>query len=99
MRGRKPVPTTLKLLRGNPGKRPLNPDEPQPRVEIPPCPSHLSTEAKKEWRRSAKLLAELGLLASIDRAALALYCEAWARWVQAEEALQTYGLMVKAPNG
>ena len=29
MRGRKPTPTDLKVLRGNPGHRPLNVDEPQ----------------------------------------------------------------------
>ena len=27
--GRRPQPTALKVLRGNPGKRPLNVDEPQ----------------------------------------------------------------------
>ena len=30
MRGRKPVPTRLKLLTGSPGKRALNHDEPRP---------------------------------------------------------------------
>jgi hypothetical protein len=33
MRGRKPVPTQVKLLRGNPGKRPLNEGEPQSEQE------------------------------------------------------------------
>jgi hypothetical protein len=30
MRGRKPKPSHLKLLDGNPGRRRLNPDEPEP---------------------------------------------------------------------
>jgi P27 family predicted phage terminase small subunit len=30
----------------------------------------------------------LGLLTEIDRAALAAYCQCWARWVQAEEAMR-----------
>ena len=38
MRGRRPKPTRLKLLTGNPGKRPLNDDEPQPQAAIPECP-------------------------------------------------------------
>jgi hypothetical protein len=35
MRGRRPKPTRLKMLTGNPGKRPLNNDEPRPDVNIP----------------------------------------------------------------
>jgi hypothetical protein len=31
MRGRKPIPTSIKRARGNPGKHRLNNDEPQPR--------------------------------------------------------------------
>ena len=34
MRGRKPKPTFLKLVSGNPGHRPLNLDEPEPSVAI-----------------------------------------------------------------
>jgi hypothetical protein len=30
MRGRKPVPSHLKVIRGNPGKRTLNQNEPLP---------------------------------------------------------------------
>ena len=98
-RGRRPTPTSLKLLRGNPGKRPLNPQEPRPPVAVPRAPAHLSPEARKEWRRTGRLLAAMGLLAEIDRAALAMYCEAWARWAEAEQALQKYGLIVKSPSG
>ncbi|MEQ8198694.1 MAG: phage terminase small subunit P27 family, partial [Clostridiaceae bacterium] len=29
-RGRKPKPTAIKVLEGNPGKRPLNKNEPKP---------------------------------------------------------------------
>jgi phage terminase small subunit len=47
----------------------------------------LSAEAKIEWRRVARALHRLGLLTSVDRAALAAYCQAYARWRQAEKAL------------
>lgn len=47
----------------------------------------------------AKDLAQLGLLTQIDRAALAVYCQAWGRWVEAEEALKKHGVMVKSPSG
>lgn len=88
MAGRKPLPTQMKILRGNPGKRALNNSEPKPTKKIPPCPRHLSKEARKEWRRVSKELFALGVLTVVDRAALAAYCQAWARWVEAEEAMQ-----------
>ena len=98
MRGRKPTPTKLKLLAGNPGGRPLNDREPEPEVVIPDCPDHLSDVAKAEWERTAPELEGLGLLSEIDRAALAGYCAAWGRWVEAEEQLKKTGTIVKSPN-
>ena len=97
----RPKPTHLKIIQGNPGKRPINKREPKPKLGIPPCPEHLGDEARKEWHRSAQLLAEVGLLSQIDRAALAAYCVAWGRWVEAEEQLRKTGLLVKtkSPNG
>ena len=53
-RGRKPTPTAIKELEGNPGHRPLNKHEPKPMKKAPACPKSLSTEAKKEWRRLCK---------------------------------------------
>jgi P27 family predicted phage terminase small subunit len=97
--GRKPRPTKLKVLEGNPGKRRLNDKESDPPPAIPSCPEHLSPAAKKEWERVTPLLEKLGLLSQIDGAALSLYCQAWGRWVEAEGALKTYGVMVKSPNG
>ena len=87
--GRPPKPTALKLLTGNAGKRPLPENEPAPVVpsRLPPPPKHLSDEAKSEWRRMGRELLRLGLLTTIDRAEFALYCQAWGRWVEAEEAL------------
>ena len=35
MRGRKPTPTHLKAITGNPGKRPINHAEPRPDIIIP----------------------------------------------------------------
>ena len=41
MRGRKPSPTHLKLVKGNPGKRPLNVSEPEPEAVLPCPPAEL----------------------------------------------------------
>lgn len=73
-RGRKPKPTKLKVLEGNPGKRPLK-KHPQPEPTAPTCPSWLSPPAKTEWRRIAPELERLGLLSRLDRTALAGYCQ------------------------
>ena len=71
MRGRRPKPTRLKVLTGNPGKRPLNTEEPMPEIAIPECPIELGPVAKREWDRLVGELASLRLLTNLDRAALA----------------------------
>jgi len=96
--GRKSTPTSLKLLNGNPGHRPINQDEPKPQPRLPRAPQHLSEAAKKEWTRAGRFLLQLGLISDLDLAAFAAYCTAYGRWVEAEQALQTYGVMVKSPN-
>jgi P27 family predicted phage terminase small subunit len=99
MRGRKPLPSNVVRLRGNPGKRRLNDAEPRPASRIPACPACLGEEARKEWKRLARELAELGLLTGLDRGMLAAYCQAHALWVEAVSSIERYGTMVKSPNG
>lgn len=98
MAGRRPKPTALKQLQGNPGKRALNKSEPKP-TGIPTCPSHLDKIAKAEWKRISRELLAIGLLTAVDRSALAAYCAAFARWVNAEKELQNKPAVVKAPSG
>lgn len=99
MKGRKPKPTKLKVLGGNPGKRPLNTQEPKPKSGRPMCPKHLSPEARKAWRKLAKELEAVGLLSKLDGIALEMVCETYARWQDANEKVQKTGLMLKSPNG
>ena len=75
-RGRKPKPTALKVLEGNPGKRPLNDHEPIPPKGELKCPSWLLPEAKKEWKRLASSLEAMGVLTMADLTAFAGYCQA-----------------------
>ena len=93
--GRRPIPTALKLLRGNPGHRPLNDREPAPKAKLPKVPEYLSDVAKQEWRRTGRRLAALGLVTEIDGTALAAYCVAFARWVDAEKQIQQSGTVIK----
>ena len=67
-RGRKPKPTALKKLEGNPGKRPLTELEPLPPISVLRCPNWLLPEARKEWRRLAPALINMGVLTLADAA-------------------------------
>lgn len=87
-RGPQPKPTVLKLIQGNPGKRPIDlSGEVMPEVGVPDIPRHLNKEARKEWKRITVELQQLGLISKLDRAALALYCQAWGQMVLLEESL------------
>lgn len=98
-RGRKPTPTAIKVLEGNPGKRQLNTNEPEPEKKAPRCPSWLEEEAKKEWKRLSKQMEQLGILTQVDMTAFAGYCQAYARWKDAEEFITKHGTIVKTPSG
>jgi P27 family predicted phage terminase small subunit len=99
MRGRRPKPTRLKVLTGNPGKRPLNATEPRPDPAVPDCPPELGETARREWNRLVGELVALRMVTNLDRAALAAYCGAYALWAEATEAIQKYGSMIKSPSG
>jgi P27 family predicted phage terminase small subunit len=99
MRGRKRKPTVLKVIEGNPGRRPLNGREPRPPGSLPACPSHLSPAARTEWKRLARVLNQIGLLTQIDRTVLAAYCQSYGRWVEAERKLAETPPLLKTPAG
>jgi P27 family predicted phage terminase small subunit len=64
-----------------------------------PCPRWLLPEAKREWRRVAPELKRMGLATVVDRTALAAYCQAYARWRQAEDVLTREGLTFATGSG
>jgi len=98
MRGRKPIPSALHLIRGNPGKRKRNDREPQPAALGPAPPAWLADDARAEWQRLAPMLARLGVLTETDADALAAYCEAWVTWKQATQKLRQFGMVVKGKH-
>jgi P27 family predicted phage terminase small subunit len=99
LRGPKKQPAALAMLRGTYRGDRYAQHQALPLPELPSCPPHLGDEAKREWRRVGKELLACGLISKIDRAALAAYCQCWARWVEAETRLKTEGLMTLTPNG
>jgi len=90
IRGRKPRPVRRGERRDG---------VPAPPDALPRCPAHLSPVARKEWRRLAKPLHDMGILTIADRGAFAAYCQAWARWVEAEEQLGKTPALLKTPSG
>lgn len=99
MAGRKPKPTSLKKLEGNPGKRKMNAKEPDPGSGMPTCPSWLLPAARTEWQRLCGRLNRMGVLTVIDRAAFAAYCQSYARWKQAQEHISAEGATYETENG
>lgn len=99
MTGRPPKPTKLRLIQGNPGKRPINDAEPVAPPEIPKPPRYLSKPARREWKRAGALLKDAGLLSNLDQVAFGRFCQLVGRLAEAEEGLAAHGMLVKSPNG
>lgn len=57
------------------------------------CPEHLSETARTEWNRIT--IEQRESLTSADTPALAAYCTAYARWIEAEQQIQKSGTVVK----
>lgn len=108
MRGRKPLPSHLKLVKGTArGElKKTKGDDIKFEISLPMPPPHLCDDAKVEWGRVASMLYALRLLSDADVAALAAYCQSYATWKQAVEALNemakidkvTKGLVIKTSN-
>jgi P27 family predicted phage terminase small subunit len=102
--GRRPQPTQLKVLRGNPGKRRLNPNEPKPaaageKFDVPPPELAGDTAAIAEWTRVAPLLRACGLVSEAERTALTALCQQWSRYLEAQANVRKLGMMVQGKDG
>jgi P27 family predicted phage terminase small subunit len=108
MRGPKPTPTHLRLLRGNPSKRPIRP-EPEPEIphDMPEPPPFLGAYGLDEWWTTGPELHRLGLLTALDLQPFAAYCQAFHHFRSATERLNEMAatdpvmaaLIVKTRNG
>ena len=99
MQGRKPKPTAVKLLSGNPGKRAINHSEPRPQVVLPSAPDHFGNDEKNKWISVVQDLHPLGLVTSVDKDALAMYCVIYVRWLKAERMVREKGEIIKTAAG
>ena len=86
--GRKRKPTHLKLVTGNPGRRPIGDwVKPARRETVMPPPAHLDAYAAAEWKRLATELTTMGPLTNVDRGPFAAYCQAWSIYLHAQVAI------------
>ena len=74
-KGRHSQPTKIKALRGNPGKRPLPENEPQPIASTGKAPAWLTGKAKAIWNSIVPPLLACGILTALDEQLLGRYCE------------------------
>jgi len=92
MRGRKRKPVGIRMLEGNPSKKPLDNSINSEDINsvignsenngIPKKPKWLSDRARLEWKRLSPYLKNLGLLTPLDRSSFASYCQLYADWVE-----------------
>jgi P27 family predicted phage terminase small subunit len=95
--GKRPLPTAVKKLRGNPGKRALNDAEPAAAAGTPAMPKGLSPIARQEWDDIVPLLLRLNVLTELDGKALGAYCQAHAMVVAAEQDIARHGTILEEP--
>lgn len=97
-KGRKPKPTSLKILKGTQPCR-LNASEPEPAAGRPVPPARFREAVRAEWRRLCDELEALGVLNLSHRAALEIYCGAYGRLLIAEAALEAHGAVLFTTRG
>ena len=104
MPGPRPKPTVLKIAekkaRGT-LDRPLGKNEPKPDVSIPKCPELIKGDpvAYKEWKRLSVELKRLGLITTIDLAALLCYCQAFSDLHRAVRRIKLEGSIITTATG
>lgn len=92
-----PTPTALRILRGNPGKRPINQTEPQPAIIRPEMTAEVKANprATEEWDRIAPMLERMRVLTEADYLALGTLCLDVAMLDEVHEKIRNSGLLIK----
>lgn len=93
---RAPQPTRLKILRGNPGRRPLNKREPVPKPGKPVAMDCLTPAATVHFARLSEQLSAMKILTEADQAALSALAQSIADYEEATRALAITGPVVES---
>jgi P27 family predicted phage terminase small subunit len=97
-RGPKKIPTVLKELHGNPGKRPLPVDEPEGVGDLWAPPAYIDEEQREQWNYVVDH-APPGLLTGTDREILATFVNACVEYQRAVLEVRKIGQVVKTRDG
>lgn len=90
--GRPAVPTSIKIIRGNPGCRPLNQNEPTPPpADLTPPPS-LQEVGIAKWNEVTQLLTRMGVFTQADRSTIERYCLIHEQWVVVAAHVRQHGM-------
>lgn len=84
-RGPRPEPTAIKILKGNPGKRRLNDEEPLPPAGAIEPPAWLRKTGREIWDRLAPIAIDMQVLTTADALTFARYCDTFGEWLEAHE--------------
>ena len=96
-RGPLPLPTQTKAQRGT--LRPCRVAANEARATgTPRCPSWLTADAKKEFRRLVKQLSAMGLIGAVDENALTRYVTTWLNWRRAVQMIEKTGDVLAAKD-
>jgi len=100
MRGGKPQPQRLRLLKQNPNGHRVTRVEPTP----DPCPTAVPDDltspiARDEWTRTIVPAIQAGIVTAADRVLAIAHCELWATWRSLLADVAASPLTVKSPSG
>ncbi|WP_241648904.1 phage terminase small subunit P27 family [Rosenbergiella collisarenosi] len=91
MPGPPKTPTPLRVINGNPSKRPINKSEPKPPTGVPPTPKHFSKQEKYWFKRLGEELDCMGVITTLDGMALELLIGAYVEWRTHRDVLDEEG--------
>lgn len=96
-RGPLPKPTATRAREGNPRRRPMPTDEPQPPAveSLPPPPGHLDDIGIRTWNHLAKTLRSADLLTHSDLYPLEMLCDQYSEWCAALKLRREKGRIVE----
>lgn len=101
MRGRKPIPTAIKEMKGTIEKSRILANEMTVTInnDIPKAPEELNEEAVKIWNEVCRELKNNGLLAVVDLGLVQAYCAELSQYKEALRQIDKTGPLVISPSG